>query len=248
MRHTNGIGLLFLLPLVILAACRGEQMSPQPQDLPDLNALTKPYTTVETTRVRTGPGPQFRAIGEIPANATTVTANSFASKSCSVRVERPTKIRPSTGMPVPSAQARSARAFTPGVTGSSPMPAASEAVSVAVVAHNASRDLPACLARIRAQTHGPVEILVIDNGSTDDTAAVARATPGVRVAPNVYVYPQVYTAPRYYPAYPYAYGYPTGWYGSYSYNPGSFYYSYSPRWGANYYYTNPSFSYWYWRR
>jgi uncharacterized protein YgiM (DUF1202 family) len=69
MRHTNGIGLLFLLPLVILAACRGEQMSPQPQDLPDLNALAKPYTTVETTRVRTGPGPQFRAIGEIPANA-----------------------------------------------------------------------------------------------------------------------------------------------------------------------------------
>jgi len=64
-----------------------------------------------------------------------------------------------------------------------PTPAPGREVSVAVVAHNAARDLNACLASIRAQTHAPFEIVVIDNGSADDTAAIARATPGVRVVP-----------------------------------------------------------------
>lgn len=69
MKHANGIGMLMLLSLVLFPACRGEQVSPPPQDLPDLNAQARPYMTVENTRVRAGPGPQFRSIGEIPANA-----------------------------------------------------------------------------------------------------------------------------------------------------------------------------------
>ena len=44
-----------------------------------------------------------------------------------------------------------------------------------------SRLLPACLYSLLAQTRPPDEILVINNASTDETGAVARAVPGVRV-------------------------------------------------------------------
>ena len=43
--------------------------------------------------------------------------------------------------------------------------------------------LAACLARLRRQTVAPWEVLVVDNGSTDDTAAVAAAW-GARVVPE----------------------------------------------------------------
>ncbi len=69
MKQANGIRLLVLLLPVALAACRGEEVGPLPQDLPDLNAQARPYITVENARVRTGPGPQFGSIAEIPANA-----------------------------------------------------------------------------------------------------------------------------------------------------------------------------------
>src|SRR5205814_1096572 len=48
-------------------------------------------------------------------------------------------------------------------------------------AYNESRLLPACLYSVKAQTRPPDDILVINNASTDQTAAVARAVPGVRV-------------------------------------------------------------------
>jgi len=54
-------------------------------------------------------------------------------------------------------------------------------IATIVCAYNESRLLPACLYSLRAQTRPPDEILVIDNASTDATAAVARAVPGVRV-------------------------------------------------------------------
>ena len=38
-----------------------------------------------------------------------------------------------------------------------------------------------CLYSLRAQTRPPDDILVINNASTDETGAVARAVPGVRV-------------------------------------------------------------------
>src|ERR1700751_3454131 len=53
-------------------------------------------------------------------------------------------------------------------------------LSVVVCAYNEARLLPACLYSLRAQTRQPDDILVINNASTDDTAAAARAGPGVR--------------------------------------------------------------------
>ena len=53
-------------------------------------------------------------------------------------------------------------------------------VSVVVPALNDSAMLRRCLAALAAQTRLPDEILVVDNGSTDSTAAVARAA-GARV-------------------------------------------------------------------
>ena len=54
-------------------------------------------------------------------------------------------------------------------------------VSVIVCAHNEARYVAGCLYSLLAQTRRPEEILVIDNASTDDTGAVARGVPGVRV-------------------------------------------------------------------
>jgi glycosyltransferase involved in cell wall biosynthesis len=54
-------------------------------------------------------------------------------------------------------------------------------VTVIVCAYNEARLLSACLHSLKAQTRQPDAILVINNASTDDTAAVARAVPGVRV-------------------------------------------------------------------
>jgi glycosyltransferase involved in cell wall biosynthesis len=54
-------------------------------------------------------------------------------------------------------------------------------IGTIVCAYNESRLLPACLYSLRAQTRPPDDILVIDNASTDETGAVARAVPGVRV-------------------------------------------------------------------
>jgi len=54
-------------------------------------------------------------------------------------------------------------------------------IGTIVCAYNESRLLPACLYSLRAQTRPPDDILVINNASTDETAAVARAVPGVRV-------------------------------------------------------------------
>lgn len=53
-------------------------------------------------------------------------------------------------------------------------------VSVIVPAYNAAATLPACLAALQHQTRPPDEILVIDDGSTDGTAAAAKAA-GIRV-------------------------------------------------------------------
>jgi glycosyltransferase involved in cell wall biosynthesis len=54
-------------------------------------------------------------------------------------------------------------------------------ISVIVCAYNEATLLPGCLYSLLAQTRPPDEILVINNASTDETGAVARAVPGVRV-------------------------------------------------------------------
>ncbi len=55
--------------LVTLTACKRKQDTTSISDLPDLNKQTRPYVTTENTKVRTGPGSQFRVIGEIGPNA-----------------------------------------------------------------------------------------------------------------------------------------------------------------------------------
>lgn len=54
-------------------------------------------------------------------------------------------------------------------------------VSVVIPAYNESDKLPACLDALMVQTKKPHEIIVVDNASTDDTAAVAARYKGVRV-------------------------------------------------------------------
>jgi glycosyltransferase involved in cell wall biosynthesis len=54
-------------------------------------------------------------------------------------------------------------------------------ISVIVCAHNESRYISCCLHSLLAQIRPPDELLVVDNASTDETAALARAIPHVRV-------------------------------------------------------------------
>ena len=47
-------------------------------------------------------------------------------------------------------------------------------ISVIIPAYNAERFLPRCIASVRAQTLTPHEIIVVDDSSTDNTAALAK--------------------------------------------------------------------------
>jgi glycosyltransferase involved in cell wall biosynthesis len=54
-------------------------------------------------------------------------------------------------------------------------------VSVIVCAHNEATYISACLHSVLAQTRTPDQIIVVDNASTDGTAALARQVPHVEV-------------------------------------------------------------------
>lgn len=54
-------------------------------------------------------------------------------------------------------------------------------ISVIVCAHNEQAHLAGCLHSLLAQTRPPDELIVIDNASTDATADIAAAIPGVRI-------------------------------------------------------------------
>ena len=54
-------------------------------------------------------------------------------------------------------------------------------ISVVVPAYNGEQYLGATLESIFAQDYRPIEIVVVDDGSTDGTAGVARSYPGVRL-------------------------------------------------------------------
>ena len=60
----------------------------------------------------------------------------------------------------------------------------SPAVSVILVVHNGADLSGEALASVGRSTLTPREILVVDGGSTDDTADVARRFRGVRVVPQ----------------------------------------------------------------
>src|SRR5688572_12860326 len=52
-----------------------------------------------------------------------------------------------------------------------------------VAVHNEERHIRECLQSLLAQDYAALEILVVDDGSTDATVALARAFSGVRVLP-----------------------------------------------------------------
>jgi glycosyltransferase involved in cell wall biosynthesis len=54
-------------------------------------------------------------------------------------------------------------------------------VSVVVPVHNGERYLAECLASVFAQTWRPLEVIVVDDGSTDGSAAVAATAGPVRI-------------------------------------------------------------------
>lgn len=52
-------------------------------------------------------------------------------------------------------------------------------VSIIIAAYNAERTLAECLAAATSQSWAETEVIVVDDGSTDGTAAIARSFPGV---------------------------------------------------------------------
>jgi glycosyltransferase involved in cell wall biosynthesis/O-antigen/teichoic acid export membrane protein len=76
---------------------------------------------------------------------------------------------------------RDAPAYTP-APAMSAMPAADREIKISVVipAYNAAAFLPRCLESVFAQTLKPAEVIVVDDGSTDNTAALAEEL-GARV-------------------------------------------------------------------
>ncbi len=53
--------------------------------------------------------------------------------------------------------------------------------SIIIAARNAGRTTEKCLASLQAQTHANFEIILVDDGSTDDTARIFRSFGGARV-------------------------------------------------------------------
>ncbi|MGE5851542.1 MAG: hypothetical protein ACM35E_00255, partial [Deltaproteobacteria bacterium] len=68
-RYRRLSSLLIGLILTLGAGCDRKQKSTEVKDLPDLNEQTRVYVTTESTKVRTGPGPQFRAIADVNRDA-----------------------------------------------------------------------------------------------------------------------------------------------------------------------------------
>src|SRR5262245_52779753 len=54
-------------------------------------------------------------------------------------------------------------------------------ISAIVCAYNEAEFLPACIHSLFTQTRRPDEVIVVNNASSDETAAIAAAIPGVRV-------------------------------------------------------------------
>lgn len=68
-RRMRLIVLLLTAASLNFSSCKKNDERVASDDLPDLSKQTRPYVTIEATRVRTGPGGQFRTIAEIPPKA-----------------------------------------------------------------------------------------------------------------------------------------------------------------------------------
>lgn len=61
--------LLTIVTFLCQLGCKGEPKEVNSKALPDLNTQLRPYVTIENTKLRTGPGVQFRTISEIRRDA-----------------------------------------------------------------------------------------------------------------------------------------------------------------------------------
>ncbi len=70
-RHSMPIALRFFIAAMLLSAmaCKGKEKVTDIRSLPDLNQQARPYVTIENTKVRAGPGPQFRVLADVPSDA-----------------------------------------------------------------------------------------------------------------------------------------------------------------------------------
>jgi uncharacterized protein YgiM (DUF1202 family) len=70
-RYESRLSILPLKTMILLAlfGCKSEQKDLDSKPLPDLNAQIRPYVTIENSKLRTGPGAQFRVIAEVQRDA-----------------------------------------------------------------------------------------------------------------------------------------------------------------------------------
>ena len=68
-RYPRTSRLVIGLILLSAAGCDRKERPSEAKDLPDLNEQARIYVTTESTKVRTGPGPQFRALADINRDA-----------------------------------------------------------------------------------------------------------------------------------------------------------------------------------
>jgi N-acetylmuramoyl-L-alanine amidase len=67
--HLLAAWLLITLISLLASGCKGKEQPVALKELPDLNEQTRAYVTLERTKVRAGPGTQFRAIADIGPDA-----------------------------------------------------------------------------------------------------------------------------------------------------------------------------------
>lgn len=67
--HLLAAWLLITLISLVASGCKGKEQPVALKELPDLNEQMRAYVTLERTKVRAGPGTQFRAIADIGPDA-----------------------------------------------------------------------------------------------------------------------------------------------------------------------------------
>jgi uncharacterized protein YgiM (DUF1202 family) len=67
--HLLAAWLLITLISLVASGCKGKEQPVALKELPDLNEQTRAYVTLERTKVRAGPGTQFRAVADIGPDA-----------------------------------------------------------------------------------------------------------------------------------------------------------------------------------